>query len=76
MTRFEANIEISSMLLTILCRFPDWRFGQALVNLKIVQNVRGEGRDFYQLQTIDPFNEEPETMLNRVKAAYQEIITQ
>ena len=63
MTRLEANAEIIKILLEIMDKNPDLRFGQLLSNLEVVLE--------------DPFYEESEITLNRVKrnvgAKYYEV---
>lgn len=46
---------------------PDWRFGQILSNLDILKRDEDS-------QLCDPFYEEPDETLGRVKAAYEKIM--
>lgn len=63
MTRQEANKEILKILEDYVNKYPDWRFGQILVNSKIL------GVSYLSSGTVcaDPFYEESEITLNRVK---------
>jgi hypothetical protein len=61
MTRKEANIEIVRLLLNYINMNPEQRFGQVLMNLKIVQRDNESGK------LVNNFYEEPEKTLERVK---------
>lgn len=60
----EANKEILRLLTNFLEDYPDNRFGQALVNLNIVQPIDDST---YTLGVKDPFYDRPEDMLERVR---------
>jgi hypothetical protein len=61
MTRKEANVEIVRLLLNYINMNPEQRFGQVLMNLKIVQRDNKSGK------LVNNFYEEPEKTLERVK---------
>jgi hypothetical protein len=61
MTRKEANVEIVRLLLNYINMNPEQRFGQVLMNLKIVQRDNESGK------LVNNFYEEPEKTLERVK---------
>lgn len=60
--RQECNRQLIEILSNYLESYPDMRFGQALVNLKILKTRT----DVDHFEIVDPFNEEPVDMLNRV----------
>jgi hypothetical protein len=60
--RQECNKQLIEILSNYLESYPDMRFGQALVNLKILKTRT----DVNHFEIVDPFNEEPVDMLNRV----------
>lgn len=63
MTRQEANRAIIRLLQWQVESYPDLRFGQILVNSNALElEVNKDG----SVYAIDPFNEEPEDMLNRM----------
>jgi hypothetical protein len=64
MTRLEANLALLEHLRAYLLACPDLRFGQALVNLDVLK-LKRYGDD---LVAEDPYYEEPQSMLYRVKA--------
>lgn len=67
MTRQEANFQILNMLGTIIGKYPDIRFGQALVNLDIIQLARLSNGD---MVAKDPFYEESEVTCQRCHSVY------
>lgn len=67
MTRQEANFQILNMLGTIIGKYPDIRFGQALVDLDIIQPTRLNNGD---LVIKDPFYEESEVTCQRCHGVY------
>ena len=60
--RQKCNRRLIEILSNYLESYPDMRFGQALVNLKILKTRT----DVDHFEIVDPFNEEPVDMLNRV----------
>ena len=68
MTRQEYNLLIVEKLRELICKYPDLRFGQILVNCDIIQEeeVLLEGERQTVLIGIDPFYEESEDTLNRM----------
>jgi hypothetical protein len=58
------NERILKELKDYLERYPDIRFGQALINLNILEMT--DDNDKPQIK--DPFNEEPITIYNRMRA--------
>lgn len=67
MNRQRANLELLELLRGYFLRHPDIRFGQALLNLDVLQ-MRELGEDFV---VADPYHEEPHVTLQRVQAALQ-----
>lgn len=72
MTRHQANMTLLEILKGYLTDNPDIRFGQALVNLNALED------DFMATKTQvwgrvykDPFYEEPQETLKRVKETYK-----
>lgn len=59
MTRLEVNNKLLNILSATLRQYPDYRFGQALFNLGLVQ--RG-----FPGTILDPFFEEPQHTLERI----------
>lgn len=69
MERQKYNKLILETLSKLVEKHPDLRFGQILVNCDIIQykkNVLTDG-DREDILTIDPFNEESETIWQRMK---------
>lgn len=67
MTRQEANFQILNMLRTIIGKYPNIRFGQALVALDIIQLTRSSNGDTV---VRDPFYEESEVICQRCHGVY------
>jgi hypothetical protein len=69
MTRQEYNLLIVEKLRELICKYPDLRFGQILVNSEVIQleEVLLEGERQTVLKGIDPFYEEPEFTWERMK---------
>ena len=70
-TRFEYNLAIIDKLKELVIKYPDFRFGQLLVNcdiLKISENFIGESNDGKRRNYIvdDPFNEESKVTWERM----------
>ena len=61
LSRQEANRQIMVMLRTLIERYPDWRFGQILVNLNIV------------VPQEDPFFPESTEILARAMASFGDL---
>lgn len=57
------NIAIVNKLVELVNKYPDLRFGQILVNAEIIRYKN----DYDEIVPIDPFNEEPEIMWERMK---------
>ena len=63
MERQKYNKLILERLSKLVDKYPDLRFGQILVNAEIIElQIMGD-----RLMAIDPFNEEPEIMWERMK---------
>lgn len=61
MTRYQANKAILALLTTFVEEYPDWRFGQILVNSNVLSHSNGETCE-------DPFYEESiETLEKTIK---------
>ena len=67
MTRQEANFQILNMLGVIIGKYPDIRFGQALVDLDIIQLTQSSNGD---MVVKDPFYEESEVACQRCHDVY------
>lgn len=63
MTRQEANREIIKILSDVVERYPQLRFSQILTILQIIQ--------YTSMRIVDPFYDEPQEMLERIKNAIQ-----
>lgn len=61
--RQEYNIKILDIIAEYIERNPEIRFGQALINLKILNYIPCSACGS---KVSDPFNEESETMYNRM----------
>ena len=57
------NTAIVNKLVELVNKYPDLRFGQILVNAEIIRYKN----DYDEIVPIDPFNEEPEIMWERMK---------
>ncbi len=66
MSRKEDNLKILETLRSYLIAYPDMRLGQALVNLGVIENRLIDGTTGLT-ETLDPFYEEPEDTLKRMK---------
>lgn len=63
MTRLEYNREIINKLSELIEKYPDWRFGQLLINVEIVKGTTDNNGQFFVL---DPFYDESEAIYNRM----------
>lgn len=72
-SRQKANMEIVEILTKYFEKYPDIRFGQALINLDILhyKNSKYENIDSYNVQ--DPFNYESVDMLNYIIKRHPEV---
>lgn len=72
-SRQKANMEIIEILTKYFEKYPDIRFGQALINLDILhyKNSKYENIDSYNVQ--DPFNYESVDMLNYIIKRHPEV---
>ena len=61
--RLVYNRAIVDKLLKLIEKYPDFRFGQLLVNTEIIQYCSDLNE---QMFVKDPFNEESETIWNRM----------
>ena len=57
------NTAIVNKLVELVNKYPDLRFGQILANAEIIRYKN----DYDEIVPIDPFNEEPEIMWERMK---------
>lgn len=76
MTRQEANWEIIQLLSDLVEEFPEWRFGQLLVNARVWGFKYGsvENLDGPVAVPLNEFNTESEVTLKRLEAAYKEMM--
>jgi hypothetical protein len=63
MTRLEYNREIINKLSELIEKYPDWRFGQLLINVEIVKGTTDNNGQFFVL---DPFYDESKDILDRL----------
>lgn len=63
MTRLEYNREIINKLSELIEKYPDWRFGQLLINTEIVKGTTDNNGQFFVL---DPFYDESKDILDRL----------
>lgn len=63
MTRLEYNREIINKLSELIEKYPDWRFGQLLINVEIVKGTTDNNEQFFVL---DPFYDESKDILDRL----------
>jgi len=59
------NTAIVNKLVELVSKYPDLRFGQILVNADIIEVVPDYNNS--AMVALDPFNEEPEVMWERMK---------
>lgn len=72
MNRQEYNRKIISKLDKFIEKFPDWRFGQILVNCGIIEtDLKGITEGLFAK---DPFYEESETTYNKISQSYNKFI--
>lgn len=71
--RLAHNLSILAMLKTYLEMYPDMRFGQALVNMDVLQY--GEAEDSGS-QVIDPFYEESSVTRDRMIAYMSKMVAE
>ena len=65
MSRKLYNVAIIRKLSKLVDEYPDLRFGQILVNSDIIELVPNYNNS--AMIALDPFNEEPEVMWERMK---------
>lgn len=62
MSRLLYNQTIVDKLQELIKKYPDWRFGQLLINCSILDIEDG----FFETIIKDPYNDESETIWNRM----------
>jgi len=65
--RKEYNEKILKELTDYLTKYPEIRFGQALINLNIIEIDRENSTLLFGPQYKDPYNDEPITIYNRLR---------
>lgn len=65
--RKEYNEKILKELTDYLTKYPDIRFGQALINLNIIEIDEKNSTLLFGPQYKDPYNDEPITIYNRLR---------
>lgn len=65
--RKEYNEKILKELTDYLTKYPEIRFGQALINLNIIEIDEKNSTLLFGPQYKDPYNDEPITIYNRLR---------
>ena len=65
MTRQEANKKILKMIEAHINASPNWRFGQLIYNMGVIQADK-HSVDIANISIFDPFHEESEKTLQRI----------
>ena len=65
--RKEYNEKILKELTDYLTKYPEIRFGQALINLNIIEIDMENSTLLFGPQYKDPYNDEPITIYNRLR---------